>query len=104
MPPSLVPRMQPDPLLSAKKALAADFSSATVREISYDEAKNVILANEWLGNVVTTEFSHGHYFGEHLAGAALLGRTAETQVSISVSGEEHAHDLQCPAGADRCPP
>ena len=41
---------QPEPDLEEKRTLAADFKNAVVREISYDEAKNLILANEWLGN------------------------------------------------------
>ena len=48
---------QPDPLLREKTALATDFERATVREISFAEAQNLILANEWLGNMGTTEFS-----------------------------------------------
>ncbi|MGC1452364.1 MAG: hypothetical protein WA830_20225 [Candidatus Sulfotelmatobacter sp.] len=41
----------PDPLLEEKKKLAADFKNASVREISYDVAKNIILANEYLGTM-----------------------------------------------------
>jgi hypothetical protein len=82
---------QPDPKLKEKRALAADFHNAIVREISYDEAQNLILANEWLGNMGTTEFSFGLYFGDHLAGVACFGRTAGTKVAESVCGAEHAH-------------
>lgn len=82
---------QPDPLFIEKRALASDFSNAVVREISYDDARNVILANEWLGNMGTTEFSFGLYFSEHLAGVACFGRTAGTQVTSSICGSEHAH-------------
>jgi hypothetical protein len=81
----------PDPKLKEKRALAADFNNAIVREISYDEAQNLILANEWLGNMGTTEFSFGLYFGDHLAGVACFGRTAGTKVAESVCGGEHAH-------------
>jgi hypothetical protein len=81
---------QPDPLLKEKKALAEDFASAVVREISYAEARNVILANEWLGNLGTTEFSYGLFFGAHLAGVCCFGRTAGTQVSRSICGSEHS--------------
>ena len=42
---------QPEADLEEKMRLAADFKNATVREITYDEAKNVIMANEWLGNL-----------------------------------------------------
>ena len=81
---------QPEPELEEKRRLAADFRNAIVREISYDEARNVILANEWLGNMGTTEFSFGLFFGEHLAGVACFGRTAGTQVAGSICGAEHA--------------
>ena len=80
-----------DPLVVEKRALASDFSNAVVREISYAEAQNLILANEWLGNMGTTEFSFGLYFGDHLAGVACFGRTAGTKVAESVCGVEHAH-------------
>jgi hypothetical protein len=82
---------QPEPDLEEKRRLAADFKNAAVREISYDEARNLILANEWLGNMGTTEFSFGLYFGEHLAGVACFGRTAGTNVAASICGAEHAH-------------
>jgi len=82
---------QPEPNLEEKRRLAADFKNAVVREISYDEARNLILANEWLGNMGTTEFSFGLYFGEYLAGVACFGRTAGTQVAGSICGQEHAH-------------
>ena len=81
---------QPEPELEGKRRLAADFGNAVVREISYDEARNVILANEWLGNMGTTEFSFGLFFSEHLAGVACFGRTAGTQVAGSICGVEHA--------------
>ena len=58
---------QPDPLLSAKKALAADFKSATVREISLADARNLVVASEWLGNLGSSEFVFGLFFGEHLS-------------------------------------
>jgi hypothetical protein len=82
---------QPDPLLEEKKALASDFMNAIVREISYEEAKQVVIANEYLASMGTTEFSFGLYFGEHLAGTASFGRTGGTQVAASICGSEHAH-------------
>ncbi len=82
---------QPDLLLAEKKALASDFEHATVREISFEEAKNVVLAAEWLGTMGTTEFSFGLFFGNHLAGVASFGRTSGTHVASSICGPEHAH-------------
>lgn len=81
---------QPEPDLEEKRRLAADFKNAVVREISYDEARNLILANEWLGNMGTTEFSFGLFFGGHLAGAVCFGRTSGTHVSKSVSSDQFA--------------
>jgi hypothetical protein len=84
---------QPEADLEAKMRLAADFKNATVREISYDEAKNVITANEWLGNLGTTEWAYGLFFGEYLAGVVCFGSTAGTNVAASICGEEHRHKV-----------
>jgi len=83
--------LQPDPLLAEKTALATSFSNARVEEISYQEAKKVILEYEWLGNMGTTDYSFGLYFGEHLAGVVCFGRTAGTKTAASVCGPEYAH-------------
>lgn len=84
---------QPEPDIGEKRKLASSLKNAIVREISYDEARNLILANEWLGNMGTTEFSFGLYFGEHLAGVSCFGRTAGTQVARSICGQDHAHKV-----------
>ena len=84
---------QPEADLEEKLRLAADFKSATVREITYDEAKNVILANEWLGNMGTTEWTYGLFFGKYLAGVACFGSTAGTNVASSICGAEHRHKV-----------
>jgi hypothetical protein len=81
---------QADPLLSEKKALAADFKNTVVREISLAEAKNVVVTQEWLGNLGSSEFAFGLYFGEYLAGVVCFGSTAGTKVRESVCGTEHA--------------
>jgi len=81
---------QPDPLFPEKMALAADFSNATLREISLAEARNLIVAQEWLGSLGSSEFAHGLFFGEHLAGCVCFGSTAGTKVRASVCGSEHA--------------
>lgn len=82
---------QPEADVAEKRRLAADFRSATVREISYEEAKSLIIANEYLASMGTTEFAYGLYVGDHLAGVACFGRTAGTQVAASICGSEHAH-------------
>lgn len=84
---------QPEADLEKKKRLAADFKNATVREISYDEAKNVITANEWLGHLGTTEWAYGLFFGEYLAGVVCFGSTAGTNVAASICGAEHRHKV-----------
>lgn len=82
---------QPDPLLSEKMALAADFKNATVREISLAEARNLVVAQEWLGNLPGgTEHAFGLFFGNYLAGCVCFGSTAGTKVKASVCGSEHA--------------
>lgn len=84
---------QPEADLEEKMRLAADFKNATVREITYSEAKNVILANEWLGNLGTTEWAYGLFFGKYLAGVACFGSTAGTNVASSICGAEHRHKV-----------
>jgi uncharacterized protein YggU (UPF0235/DUF167 family) len=84
---------QPEADLEEKQRLASDFKNATVREISYDEAKNVIMANEWLGNLGTTEWAYGLFFGRYLAGVACFGSTAGTNVAASICGAEHRHKV-----------
>jgi hypothetical protein len=81
---------QPDALLKEKKALAADFKNATVREISLADARNVIVAHEFLGTLGSADFAYGLFFGKHLAGTVAFGRTAGTAVKQSVCGMEHA--------------
>jgi hypothetical protein len=81
---------QPDRLLHEKQALAADFENSTVREISLAEARNLVVASEWLGNLGSAEFAFGLFFGAYLAGVACFGSTAGTKVRSSVCGAEHA--------------
>lgn len=80
---------QPDPLLAEKKALAADFKNAIVREISLGDARNVLVGHEYLGTLGSAEFSYGLFFGKHLAGTVAFGSTAGTAVKKSVC-PEHA--------------
>ena len=80
----------PDPLLKEKRKLAADFTHARVEQISYDTAKNVILANEYLGSMGSATHCIGLYFGEHLGSVVCFGSVAGTNVAASVCGPEHA--------------
>ena len=81
---------QPDPLIAEKVALAADFKNAIVREISLEDARNVLVGHEYLGTLGSAEFSYGLFFGKHLAGTVAFGSTAGTAVKRSVCGAEHA--------------
>ena len=84
----------PDPLIDEKRRLAADLRSATVREISYEQAKSVIIANEWLASMNSaTEWSYGLYFGEYLGGVVCFGSTAGSNVASSVCGAKHKHKV-----------
>ena len=84
---------EPDPLLTEKRALAKNFSTASVREVSLEDARNVIVAHEWLGTLGSPEFAYGLFFGEHLAGVVCFGSTAGTNVKASVCGSEHAQKV-----------
>jgi hypothetical protein len=86
---------QPDPFIAEKKAMAADFKNAIVREISYAEAKQVVIANEYLASMGTTEFSYGLFFGPYLGGVCCFGRVAGTRVAESALGIEKAHQVIC---------
>jgi len=81
---------EPDPLLSQKLALAVDFKNAIVREISLSDARNLIVANEWLAHCGSSEHAWGLLFGDYLAGCVCFGSTAGTKVRASVCGSEHA--------------
>jgi hypothetical protein len=84
---------QPDPLLPKKLALAADFKNASVREISLADARNLIVANEWLGHLGSSEHAFGLFFGGYLAGCVCFGSTAGTKVKASVCGTKHANKV-----------
>ena len=84
---------QPDPLLAEKMALAADFENAIVREISLEDARNVLVGHEYLGTLGSAEFSYGLFFGNHLAGTVVFGSTSGTAVKRSVVGAEHEHKV-----------
>jgi hypothetical protein len=84
----------PDPLLEEKQKLAADFTHARVEQISYDIAKNVVLANEYLGSMGSVTHCFGLYFGEHLGSVVCFGSVAGTKVAASACGPEHAEKVK----------
>jgi hypothetical protein len=80
----------PDPHIEEKRRLAADFKNATVKEISFQEAKSVILSAEYLGTMPGgVRFSVGLFFGPHLAGVECFGATAGSRVSASICGDTY---------------
>jgi hypothetical protein len=83
--------LEPDPLVEEKTALAASVKNARVREIDRKTAETIILKYEWLGNMGTTDYAFGLYFGKHLAGAVCFGRTAGTKTAESICGKEYSH-------------
>lgn len=83
----------PEPDLEEKKRLASTLKNASIREISYHDARGLILQNEWLATVGSAEYFFGLYFGEFLGGCVAFGRTAGTNVAVSVLGEEHKHTV-----------
>ncbi len=82
----------PDPLLEEKQKLAKDFTHAEVRQISYDDAKTVILRNEFLGSLgsASGKYCYGLFFGDYLGSVVCFGSTAGTKVAASVCGPEYA--------------
>jgi hypothetical protein len=69
---------------------AATYNNATLREITFEEAKTIILDYEWLQNMGSTRYAVGMFFGEYLAGVACFGCTAGSNVTKSICGKEHA--------------
>jgi len=85
----------PDPLLDEKKALAADLkTNGTVRQISYAEARGLILGNEYLGSTGAAEFYFGLYIGPYLGSVVGFGNTAGSNVAASVCGPDHAERVK----------
>jgi hypothetical protein len=66
-----------------------DFSTASVREIPYDEAKAFILKYEWLGNMGTTVRAFGLFFGDELAAVECFGHPGSEDIK-NICGAEHA--------------
>jgi hypothetical protein len=81
---------QPEPDIEEKLKLAANLKNAVVREITLGEAQNLIVSQEWLGNLGSSEIAYGLVVGKYLAGAVCFGSTAGTNVKNSVCGAEFA--------------
>ena len=73
-----------EPDIEAKRQVAKSLKNAEIREISFQDAKAVLLQNEWLGSV-TGEYFFGLYLGKYLAGAVAFGSTARNEC-LHISG------------------
>jgi hypothetical protein len=82
----------PEPDIDEKKRLASSLKNAVIREISYDDARGLILQNEWLATT-HGEFFFGLFFGEHLGGCIAFGSTAGSNTASSVCGSEYRHSV-----------
>ena len=81
----------PEPDEEIKRALAQDFTHASVREIDYATAKPLVMQYEWLRSMGSGRWFWGLYFEEHLAGIEVFGTSAGTRVAESVAGIENAN-------------
>jgi hypothetical protein len=80
----------PEPDEELKRELARDFSNATVRQITREEAKPLILKYEWLGTMGSARWFYGLFFGPYLAGCEAFGSTVGNHVASSIAGKKHA--------------
>jgi hypothetical protein len=74
----------PEPDIEEKKQVASSLKEATIREISYQDARGLILQNEWMASVGSAEFFYGLYFGKHLGGVVAFGSVGGTRVTDGV--------------------
>jgi hypothetical protein len=51
----------------------ADIKQAELKEISYDDAKSIILDYEWLGTMGTTQYHYGIFYEGTLSGVVCFG-------------------------------
>lgn len=93
----------PEPDEEIKRALAQDFSHASVREIDFEAAKPLVMQYEWLHSMGSGRWFWGLYFGEHLAGVEVFGTSAGTRVTESVAGIENANHV-CELVRGTCKP
>lgn len=73
----------------------ADMSTASVRPISYENAKQIIMKYEWLGNMGTTTRAFGLFFSEfpeEIAGVVCFGHPKPGEMN-NICGVEHADKL-----------
>jgi hypothetical protein len=86
---------EPDPLLAKKLSLAADFKNATVREISLEDARNLIVAQEWLGSLGSTEHAFGLFFWRAPRGLCLFWQHGWNQgqsIRVRIRARKQGHN------------
>ncbi len=86
----------PEPDEHLKREAASSFANAFIRDITFEEAKTVILKYEYLKNKMgTTQYALGLFFRhpvtgvEYLAGVECFGRTSGSNTFSSICGREH---------------
>ncbi|WP_109485412.1 hypothetical protein [Occallatibacter savannae] len=82
----------PEPEEEQKKELARKFCRATVevRQITYAEAKPLVLQYEWLGTMGSARWCFGLFIGPYLAGVEVFGTTAGNRAAAAIAGPEYA--------------
>ena len=85
-----------EPDLAEKREAAASLANASIREITYKEAENLIVSNEYLGVMNTSTrysvgliFTHPETKEEFLGGVACFGTVGGTNVAASICGPQH---------------
>lgn len=93
----------PEPDEDVKRELAKDFSQASIREVDFVTAKEIILRFEWLRSMGSTRWSFAVYFGGYIGGVCCFGATAGTRVAESIAGIRNA-DRVCTLVRGACLP
>lgn len=80
----------PEPDEEIKRELARDFTHASVREVDYATAKELIVRYEWLRSMGSARWCFALYFGEFIGGVCCFGSTVGTRTFESIAGIENA--------------
>jgi hypothetical protein len=83
----------PEVDLEEKQRLAASLKNASIREISREDSRALLLQFEWLASLGSSEFYFGLYWGSFLGGVVAFGSTTGTNVASSVCGAEHRNKV-----------
>lgn len=76
-----------------QRPVLASLEGASVKPVSYEEARSIILHYEWLKNMGTTQEAYGLFQKGELLGVVCFGRTAGTNVFTGVCGEQYADQV-----------